>query len=487
MSSLDDIRKERIKKKEILEKKDLNPYPADTGRTHSASEALSEFDKLSSTEGEITLAGRVMSKREHGKSVFADIFDGTDRIQVYLKTDEVGEKEFSLFQDTSDVGDFIEVSGTLFWTKKQVKTLLVSSWKMLSKSLKPPPEEFYGFKDEEERFRKRYLDILMNPEVRDMFEKKSAFWRSVRGFLEKEGFLEIETPTLELTTGGAEATPFKTYHRDFDLDVYLRISVGELWQKRLMAAGIPKTFEIGRVYRNEGSSPEHLQEFTNMEFYAAFLNFDEGKELVKNLYRHVAENVFGTMSFETRGFVFDLSDSWEEVDYVSTVEDMTGVNVLEASEEDMKAKLSELEVSFEGQNRERMTDSLWKYCRKQIPGPAFLINHPKLVAPLSKEHPDNPRLTKTFQVLLAGSEVGRAHAELNDPIDQRRRFEAQAKLREEGDSEAMMEDEDFVEMLEYGMPPTFGFGTGDRLFSFMVDKPIRETQIFPLMKPKGKN
>ncbi|HXK40061.1 MAG TPA: amino acid--tRNA ligase-related protein, partial [Candidatus Paceibacterota bacterium] len=261
---------------------------------------------------------------------------------------------------------------------------------------------------------------------------------------------------------------------------------GELWQKRLMAAGLPRTFEIGRTYRNEGSSPEHLQEFTNLEFYGAYVSFEEGKRLVTELFRTLAQEVFGTTAFTTRGHSFDLGGVWEELDYVGTVEKMTGVNVLDASEDDLAAKLDLLGVSYEGKARERLTDSLWKYCRKQVSGPAFLVNHPTLVAPLSKAHPDDPRKTLTFQVILAGSEMGRAHGELNDPQDQKRRFDEQKTLIEQGDEEAMMPDDDYVEMMEYGMPPTFGFGFGERLFAFLADKPVRETQLFPLMRPKNK-
>jgi lysyl-tRNA synthetase class 2 len=411
------------------------------------------------------------------------VYDGTGKIQGYLKEDELGDA-FALFGQVVDIGDFIDLSGVPTKTKRGENSVLGKSWTMLSKSLRTLPEKWVGLTDPEERLRKRYLDILSHPELKEMFEKKAMFWNVARKFFVDRGFLEVETPTLEVTTGGAEARPFKTHHNDFDLDVYLRISVGELWQKRLMAAGIPKTFEIGRVYRNEGSSPEHVQEFTNAEFYASYMSFDEGKVFVQELFRTIARDVFGTTKFETRGHTFDVGGDWEDLDYVTTVEKMTGVNVLESPEEDLKKKLVELNVTFDGTTRERLTDSLWKYCRKQISGPAFLVNHPKLVAPLSKEHPDDSRLTKTFQVIIAGSEMGRAHAELNDPHDQMERFTVQKGLIEQGDEEAMMPDFEYVEMMEYGMPPSFGFGFGERLFSFFVDKPIRETQIFPLMRPK---
>jgi lysyl-tRNA synthetase class 2 len=317
-----------------------------------------------------------------------------------------------------------------------------------------------------------------------MFEQKAKFWDVTRTFMKERGFMEVETPTLEVTTGGAEANPFKTHHKDFALDVFMRISVGELWQKRLMAAGFPKTFEIGRVYRNEGSSPDHLQEFTNMECYAAYMNLGTGKELVKNLFITIAKEVAGTTTFTTRGHTFNLEDEWVEIDYADEIQKRTGINIFEASIEDMVTKLAELGVKYDGKNKERMTDSLWKYCRKQVSGPAFLINHPLVVAPLSKTSEKDPRKTDMFQVIIGGSEMGRAHAELNDPIEQKRRFDIQQGLIAEGDDEAMMADDEFVGMLEHGMPPTFGFGFGERLFAFLVDKPLRETQLFPLLKPK---
>lgn len=478
--SLEDIRAQRIKKLETLHERGVDPYPLKSNRTTTIGELLAHFEEIKEA---VTVAGRVMAMREHGGSLFVDLSDGTGKIQGYLKEDEIADV-YHLFVQTIDIGDFIDLSGTPLTTKRGEKSLLASGWTILTKSIRPLPEKWHGITDPEERFRKRYLDLLFHPELKDLFEKKAHFWDVMRTFMKERGFVEVETPTLEVTTGGAEARPFKTHHNDFDLDVFLRISVGELWQKRLMAAGLPRTFEIGRVYRNEGSSPEHVQEFTNMEFYAAYVSFEEGKEMVKELYRALAQEVFGTTQFTTRGHAFDLKDEWEELDYVGTVEKMTGVNMLDADEEVLKKKLDALGVEYTGNNRERLSDALWKYCRKQVSGPAFLMNHPKLVAPLSKEHPDDVRLTKTFQVILAGSEIGRAHAELNDPLDQEKRFNEQKTLLEGGDEEAMMPDFDYVEMLEYGMPPTFGFGVGERLFAFLVDKPLRETQLFPLMRPK---
>ena len=482
--ALDDIRKVRLDKLNKLKEKGINPYPAKSLRTHTALEAQEAFDTLAAEAAPITIAGRVMSLRGQGALIFFDLYDGTGRFQGLFKKDETNLEVFALFGDTVDIGDFVEVTGPVFLTRTGQKTVQVSSWTMLSKTLLPLPEKWHGLTDIEERFRKRYLDILGSDEIRDMFYKKAKFWQVTRNFLVDKGFLEVETPTLEITTGGAEANPFKTHHDDFDIDVFMRISVGELWQKRLMAAGFPRTFEIGRIYRNEGSSPDHTQEFTNMEFYAAFMDYRAGMELVKEMYRKIATDVFGTTKFETRGHTFDLADEWREVEYADEIKKQTGIDIFTATLDEMKEKLQELNVKYEGENIERLTDTLWKYCRKHIAGPAFLVHHPKLVAPLAKTSGTNDKVVERFQVILAGSEIGNGYSELNDPIDQRERFEEQKKLIEGGDNEAMMADFEFVEMLEHGMPPTCGFGFGERLFSFVVDKPIRETQMFPLMKPK---
>ncbi|MFM2424422.1 MAG: lysyl-tRNA synthetase [Candidatus Parcubacteria bacterium] len=474
---------ERRKKRELLRAAGMDPYTAKTGKTHTGAAVLADFDALVSTAAVVTVAGRVMAVRLHGGSAFVDLFDGTEKLQLFLAKDSIGDELFALFTDAIDVGDFIEATGTPFVTKRETKALGVTVWRVLTKSLEPIPSEHFGLKDEEARYRKRYLDILLDAELRQMFIQKAKFWEVTRQFMKDHGFLEVETPTLEVTTGGAEARPFATHHNDYDMPVFMRICIGELWQKRLMAAGYPKTFEIGRAYRNEGSSPEHLQEFTNLEFYWAYADYHDGMIFVRDLYRTIAQEVFGTTKFEMRGHIFDLADDWVEIDYTDTIREKTGIDILTATEAEMAAKLSELGVKYEGQNRERLTDTLWKYCRKQIAGPAFLINHPKLVAPLAKTRPGTETV-EMFQPIIAGSEVGRGYSELNDPDDQRARFEVQKALLDAGDDEAMMADWEFVEMLEYGMPPTCGFGFGERLFAFLAGKPLRETQMFPLMKPK---
>lgn len=484
MASLEELRASRVEKLNHLKDAGMDPYPARVQRDYPLDVVRDQFHGLEAEAKPYSIAGRVMAIRGQGAILFVVLDDGTAKFQVVFKSDTLDTASFELFQKAVDMGDFISTTGTFFTTQRGEPSQLVTSWQMASKSLLPLPEKWHGITDPDERFRKRYLDIVMNPELREMFAKKSAFWKATRDFMIEHGFQEVETPTLELTTGGAEANPFKTHHKDYDVPVFLRISIGELWQKRLMAAGFPKTFEIGRAYRNEGTSPEHLQEFTNMEFYWAYADYRDGMKLTQQLYQKIAVDVFGKTEFTTRGHTFDLAGEWAVVEYVDEIKRQTGVDVLTASEDDMRAKLDELKVKYEGANRERLTDTLWKYCRKNISGPAFLVHHPKLVSPLAKESVERPGTVERFQVLLAGSEVGNGFSELNDPLDQRARFELQQKLIESGDEEAMMPEWEFVDMLEHGMPPTCGFGFGERLFAFLVDKPIRETQYFPLMRPK---
>lgn len=486
MSSPEEIREERLKKKGLIEEAGDNPYPAECSRTHEISDVINHLADLLESQAVVRLAGRIMALRRHGGSAFIDIFDGTARLQCFISRDKIGEESFELFIESVDIGDFIECAGSLMTTRRETSALSLSEWKMLTKSLQAIPSEHFGLKDDDERYRKRHLDLLLNDELRDMFVKKARFWQTIRSFMIENKFLEVETPHLELTTGGAEARPFVTHHNDFDIDVYLRISIGELWQKRLMAAGYPKTFEIGRAYRNEGTSPEHLQEFTNLEFYWAYANYKDGMKLVRELYQKIGRDVFGTTKFQAHGHEFDLADEWPEIDYAEEVKKQTGVDIFSASDDEIKNKLAELGVVYDGDSKERLIDTLWKYCRKHITGPAFLINHPITVAPLAKARADG-QTVEMFQPIIAGSEVGRGYSELNDPVDQKQRFEIQQALIDKGDEEAMMPDWEFIEMLEHGMPPTCGFGFGERLFSFLMDKPIRETQMFPLMKPRNLN
>jgi lysyl-tRNA synthetase class 2 len=486
MASLAELYQVRKEKMEVLQKNGMDPFTAISKRTHTLAQIVGQFETLMPLENMVTIAGRVMSIRGQGAIMFVTLFDGSEEFQVVLKRDEMDSEHMQLFVDTIDMGDFVECSGKLFVTARGADSLLMNSWNILTKSLAPLPDKWSGLTDDDERYRKRYLDILMDPELRELFEKKTRFWRATREFMLAEGFIEIETPTLEVTTGGAEARPFATHHNDYDMDMYLRISVGELWQKRALAAGFPRVFEIGRVYRNEGSSPEHLQEFTNIECYAAYMDYRGGIEMTERMWKHVLMATFGTLQFSVKGFEIDFStDSWPQIEYVPYVESVTGINVLTATLAEMEAKLAELGVKYDGNNRERLMDTLWKYCRKTIGGPVWLIHHPKLVSPLAKSCPGNPECTQRCQLIVAGSEFANSFSELNDPIDQRARFELQAGLLADGDDEAMMPDWEFVEMLEHGMPPAFGSAPlGERLFAVLSGKSIREATLFPLVRPK---
>lgn len=485
MSHLDDIRLERLKKVDILKEKGLNAYPVESFRSHENADFLNSFDELSVSGKKITLAGRIMSLRDQGGIVFVDIFDGTAKVQALVKKDDIGDTSFDLFMKTVDISDFIEVEGITFTTKRGVKSILGSTWRMLSKSILPVPDEWFGLKDDDERYRKRYLDILLNPEVAELIRKRSIFWNSIRGFLLDRGFIEVETPILETMTGGAEARPFITKHNTLNLEVFLRISVGELWQKKLMAAGIPKTFEIGRVFRNEGMSYEHANDYTAFEFYEAYQDAKKGVPMVIDLYRTVAEKTFGTLKFIINEFDVDLGREWDSYDFNDLMNKKYGFDPRTVDLTSVLSILKKENIEPEkGADLGRCVDLLWKRIRKTIGGPAILTGMPIYLEPLAKKTPSDSRVVERFQLLIGGSEVGKAFNELNDPIDQRQRFEQQQALREGGDEEAQMADFEYVEAMEYGIPPTFGFGVSERLFSFLAGKSIRETQIFPLMRPR---
>ena len=479
-------RDDRLAKLDKLKAAGVNPYPAKTRRDKMIAEALSEFEALEKSGQEIILAGRLMSQRGHGNLNFGHLRDGSGQMQIALSKKEVGAESYKNFADLIDVGDFVEFKGVCFLTHKGEKTLMVKEWGILSKALLPLPEKWHGLKDEEEILRKRYLDILINPETRELFEKKARFWNSTRQFLVEQGFLEVETPVLENTAGGADARPFVTHHNALDMDVYLRISVGELWQKRLMVAGFEKTFELGRIFRNEGMSAEHLQDYTSMEYYWAYADWNDGMKLTEELIKYVAQETFGTLKFKIKDFEVDLGQVWEKYDYRQTILDKTGVDIEKVKDaEEIKKKLQELKVEYDDfDDVSRGIDQLWKHCRRSMAGPGFLIYPPKEVSPLAKEAPDRPGYVERYQLILAGSELCNGYSELNDPVDQDERFKKQAAMREAGDEEAQMHDRDFVAALEQGMPPTTGLGISERLFAFLVDKSVKECQIFPLMRPK---
>ncbi|MBU6214676.1 lysine--tRNA ligase [Patescibacteria group bacterium] len=484
MSLLDTVRAERLAKIEKLKAAGMEAYPAATNRTHTIEAFLKEYAAFEQSQESVTLAGRILSVRGHGGALFVDLFDG-EKVQGYLQTEKLGAA-YDLFLDTVDQGDFIECRGVAYTTKRGQRSLDVSSWRMLAKSLRPLPDEWFGIKDEDERFRKRYLDILLTEDLAERVKRRSVFWNSFRRFLLDRGFVEVETPVLETTTGGADARPFATRHRALDMDVYLRISAGELWQKRLMVAGLPKTFEIGRIFRNEGMSAEHAQDYTQIEFYEAFENYETGMEMVKELYRFVADETYGTRNFTIKGFEIDLDAEWQAYDFCELIKKEYGLDPLATSAEEARAVLDAKHLAYDanGFNLERGVDLLWKQIRKTLGGPGFLVNVPVYMETLAKRNSKDPRVVERFQVILAGSEMGKGFSELNDPVDQAGRFTRQQNLRDAGDDEAQMNDADYVEAMEYGMPPTFGFGVSERLFSTLEGVSIREAQIFPLLRPR---
>ncbi len=485
--SAEDIRFERLKKLAILKKQEIDPYPAESFRTHENAVFLKSFESLVSSQEKVILAGRIMSQRDQGGIIFVDLFDGTERIQALIKKDDIGEKSFDLFVETVSVSDFIEVAGKAFTTKRGMNSLLAESWRMLAKSLNQVPDEWFGLKDEDERYRKRYLDMLLNPDVASIAKKRSIFWNTIRSFMLKRGFVEVETPILETKTGGAEARPFTTHHNALDMDVYLRIS-HELWHKKLIVGGLPKVFEIGRVFRNEGMSFEHAQDYTHFEFYEAYQDARRGVPMLIDLLRTVAQETFGTLQFQIGKHEIDLGAEWKQIDYNKYMHDEYGFDPREVDQSPGAGRglLQKHIPDYKGDITEtgRAVDFLWKQLRRTISGPAILAGMPTYLEPLAKKNKDDQRVVDRFQIILAGSEIGKAFNELNDPLDQRERFEHQQALRDAGDEEAQMADFEYIEAMEYGMPPIFGFGMSERVFSFLAGKSIRESQLFPLMKPK---
>ena len=481
-----DIRAERIKKLDALRAAGVDPYPASTEASATIAQVLENFETLSANDEEVTVAGRLMALRGQGAIMFCDLYDGTSRMQAVIQKGEVDDASFQLFSDTIDIGDFVQVSGVPFTTKRGEKSVQVSEWKMLSKSLRPIPSEWYGVKDEETRLRERTIDMLVNPELHAMVIRRAKFWQAMREFLLARGFLEVESPALETTPGGADARPFITHHNALAIEVYLRISAGELWQKRLLIAGFPKVFEIGRIFRNEGQSREHLQDYTQLESYEAFSDMRAGMKFVQELYRHVVKETYGKYSFKIAEHEVDFADKWPTVDFSDAIRERFGLDPLTATEEDAIQAARDAGVVFgDAPNRARAIDHLWKQIRKSIGGPAFLVGVPVFLEPLAKRSGKNESVVERFQVIIAGSEVGKGYSELNDPLDQRARFEEQQHLRDEGDDEAQRLDLDYVRAMEYGMPPAFGFGVSERLFAFLENKPAHETQLFPLLRPKS--
>ena len=486
--TIDNIKKERTKKAEAIKKAGFSVYPLEVKRTHTIFEALENFADFSKKQKEIILAGRIKAKREHGKAVFLDIEDGTKKIQVHLKEDKLGERGFKFFQNNFDIGDFIEIRGVLFTTKKGEKTIEAADFKMLAKSLKPLPEKWHGLQDVEERFRKRYLDLIFNPEVKEKFEIRTKIIKEIRAFLDNNGFLEVETPILQPIYGGATARPFKTHLNALDMDLYLRIAP-ELYLKRLLVGGFEKVYEIGKCFRNEGMDKFHNPDFTILEFYWAYADYKDLMKLTEKLFAFLIKNIFGKLEIEYEGKKINFKPAWPRIEFSQLLKKYAKIDLDEINLEALKKEAKKLGIEVgKGEGKPEIADKIYKkYCQPKLWQPTFIIHHPYGSAPLAKQLEDNPKKLARFQLLVGGLEIVNAFSELNDPLEQRKRFKEQEKIFKDGFEEAQRLDEDFIEALEYGMPPAAGFGLGiDRLVLLLTNShAIREVILFPTMRPRG--
>jgi len=485
MSQISELRKIRLKKLEVIKKAGLLVYPAKVKRTHGIAEALKGFSDLARLKKEIVLVGRIRSLRVHGGATFLHIEDGSGKIQAHFRKDRLGESGYKFFLDNFDIGDFIEVRGILFKTKRGEKTIEASNYKMLAKGLLPLPEKWHGLRDIEERFRKRYLDLIFNPEVKKKFETRSEIIKAIREFLEKEGFLAVETPILQPIYGGAKAKPFKTHLNALDIDLYLRISP-ELYLKRLLVGGFEKVYEIGRVFRNEGTDRAHNPDFTILEFYWAYADYKDLMKLTEKMLESLVKRISGVLKIKYEGKEIDFKTPWPRIEFSQILRKYTKVNLEEINLEALKREAKKLGLTTEGGKAE-VADTIYKkVCLPEIWQPTFIINHPLGAFPLAKALDDNPLKLANFQLVTAGWELINAFSELNDPLEQRRRFKEEEQYFKAGLEEAQRMDEDFLEALGYGMPPAAGFGLGiDRLVALLTDShSLREVILFPTMRPK---
>ena len=447
-------------------------------------------EKFESLEGKtVRIAGRMMSRRIMGKASFMDIRDTSDRMQIYVKRDDIGTDEYADFKKW-DIGDIVGVEGFVFCTQKGEISVHAQKITLLSKSLRPLPEKFHGLKDTDTRYRQRYVDLIVNPEVKDSFAKRSKIIREIRNYLDEQGFMEVETPMLVSNAGGAAARPFETHFNALDEDFKLRISL-ELYLKRLIVGGFDKVYEIGRVFRNEGLDTRHNPEFTLMELYQAYTDYHGMMDLTENLYRYVANKVLGTTKIVYNGIEMDLGKPFERITMVDAVKKYAGVDFNEVkTTEEAKKLAKEHHVEFEDRHQKGDILSLFfeEFAEEHLIQPTFVMDHPIEISPLTKKKPENPEYTERFEFFMNGWEMANAYSELNDPIDQRERFKAQEELFAHGDEEANHTDEDFLNALEIGMPPTGGIGFGiDRMCMLLTDaSAIRDVLLFPTMKPLDK-
>lgn len=486
MATLKDFRDERLRKLDELKQLGINPFPADTHRTHTASDNIDHFDQLQGQTA--TVAGRIVGIRKFGKLAFIVVKDFSGEIQLFFQDGRVSERNSVINQlgmtdlPLLDTGDFVEATGEIIKSKTNEISVFVTNFRLLTKALRPMPSAQEGFTNKEERMRRRYVDMNVNQDVRDRFVRRSKFWQATRNYLNQHGFLEINVPVLEHTTGGADATPFVTHMDALNQDFYLRIS-HELPLKRLLGAGFEKVYDIGPRFRNENYSDEHLPEHVAMEWYWAYANWQDGMQFMTEMYKFTLQETFGTLQFDLNGKHVDMSADWEVWDYATIIKDRYGIDVHESSLDEVKKALADNKLEVEQtENRARGIDKLWKNIRKDVVGPVWLINTPTFISPLAKINPDNERTVQRFQPIIAGSELGNGFSELNDPIDQLNRFVEQQKLRDNGDDEAMMLDIDYIEMLEYGMPPACGWGFSERVFWVFEGVTAREGVPFPQLR-----
>ncbi|SES24819.1 lysine--tRNA ligase [Salisediminibacterium halotolerans] len=470
----------------------IDPFGSKFERTHYAQTIIRDYDQFAKEELEekndcVVIAGRMMTKRGKGKAGFAHLQDISAQIQIYVRKDEVGEEAYDLF-GRADIGDIIGVTGTVFKTKVGELSVKADEFQILTKSLRPLPDKYHGLKDVEQRYRQRYLDLIMNPEVRDTFVLRSKILQSMRRYLDGQGFLEVETPMMHSIAGGASARPFETHHNALDMTLFMRIAI-ELHLKRLIVGGMEKVYEIGRVFRNEGISTRHNPEFTMIELYEAYADYKDIMTLTENVIAHVAEDVLGTTVVEYDEYKLDLTPEWKKVHIADIIKEYTGVDFWqEMSDEEAQNLAKKHGVPYkETMKFGHIVNEFFEYfVEEKLIQPTFVYGHPIEISPLAKKSSEDPRFTDRFELFIVGREHANAFSELNDPIDQRARFEAQIVEREQGDDEAHMMDEDFIESLEYGLPPTGGLGIGiDRLVMLLTNsKSIRDVLLFPQMRAR---
>lgn len=479
----------RIDKMHKIEEHGWKPFGYRFLYTHRAADIAAQFDELSEKETEVKMAGRIMAIRGHGKTCFMDMQDKTGRIQVYVRKDVIGEENYALIK-LMDIGDTVGITGTAFRTHMGELSIKANSVEMLSKSLRPLPEKWHGLKDVETRYRQRYVDLIVNPEVRDTFVKRSQIIRSVREVLDSHDFLEVETPILNTIAGGAAARPFISYHNALDMQVYMRIAP-ELYLKRLIVGGMDRVYEMGRVFRNEGIDNRHNPEFTSVEIYQAFADYRDMMDLTEEVVVKTAEKVLGTTTINYEGTTIELASPWKRMSMIEAVKEYSGKDFTDVTDlEEARAIAKELNVAIEPSfGIGKIINACFEeYVEDKLIQPTFITGHPKEISPLAKSNPDNPEITDRFEAYIYGREICNGFTELNDPIDQKERFLKQVEERANGDEEANMMDEDFVNALEYGLPPTGGLGIGiDRLVMFLTNSStIRDVLFFPTMKPLGK-